>query len=170
MSRKFITNLEVDYINVITKQLIQNVVGQSIIYYSISVDKSEIKRLYNESVKKTVARPTEINALVKYDNTQTRSIEFGLDSKYELEVYFHNLELAERNVAPTEGDFIEYGRIFFEITSVTQPQLIFGRVDEKVMTKCICVPSREGQFQFGSDASKDKDTSHSILPVISEDI
>lgn len=169
MAKKFIDTKAVAFIDAINRQLLQQVVDESVHYYAISLKHTEVKRLYGEAVKKTVVAPVRINALVKYENANTRSMDFGMDAEFDLEVYFHNKELVERNVKPTEGDFIEYGGIFFEISSVTQPQLVYGQIENKIMTKCVCVKSREGQFQFGSQSDSDDVRSHPSSPSRPDD-
>jgi hypothetical protein len=166
MSYKFVTSREIDFINVISKELIQHVVGQTVGYYAISLEKSKLNQLYNEAERKVWAAPILIDALVNYDNPNVKSTNGVQDTQYSLEVYFHNQELTERNVRPKDGDFIEYGQVFFEITSVVQPQLIFGQVNNKIMTKCTCVPSREGQFQNGNRSAENKDNSHPVQEPI----
>lgn len=166
MSFKFVTNREIEFINTIAKELIQHVVGQTVTYYAISLEKSKTSSLYNEATRKVWNTPIQIDALVNYDNPNVKSSLGIQDSQYTLEVYFHNQELLERNVAPKDGDFIEFGQVFFEITSVVQPQLIFGQVNNKIMTKCICVPSREGQFQNGNKVADNKDNSHPVQQPI----
>lgn len=162
MARKFITQRELDFIARINHELIQKVVGQEISYYEIDIEKSKVNRLYDESVQKVWRNPVLVNARVLWDNPSTKTSNFGVDAQFTAEVYFHKLELDERNVSPKEGDFIEFGQVFFEITSVTQPQIVFGQVNNKVMTKCICVPSREGQFQAGGRSSESVDNTHPI--------
>ena len=71
-----------------------------------------------------------------------------------MSVQFHTDELIERNVKPREGDFIEFGQVVYEIAAVTKPQLTFGQVQKKIMTRCVCIPSRQGQFQIHGDRAK----------------
>lgn len=167
MSRKFITDREIAFINDINKELIQSVIGQSVIYYSISGEHTKINSLYNEAINKTWFYPVEINALVMYDNPSVSSTDFTLDSKFSAEIYFHTKELEERNVSPREGDFIEFGQVVFEITSVTRPQIVFGQVNNKIMTKCVCIPSREGQFQIGNQKDQGIDNTHPVEQSLS---
>lgn len=162
MSRKFITDREIAFINAINKELLQRVVGSEIKYYALLLKETQVHRLYNEAVKKTWAAPVEVNAHVMWDNPSVASNQFGQDSKYTAEVYFHTQELQERNVLPKEGDFVEFGTVFFEITAVTQPQIVFGQINNKIMTKCVCVPSREGQFQAGGQSDQDASHSHPV--------
>ncbi len=169
MAKKFIDTKSIAYIDAINRQLIQRVINEEVLYYAVSLKQTEVNRLYKEAVKKTVLPPVRANALVKFENPNTRSMDFGMDAQFSLEVYFHNKELVDRNLKPTEGDFIEYGGIFFEITSVTQPQLVYGQIEHKIMTKCVCITSREGQFQFGSQSDRDDDRSHPTSPSRPDD-
>lgn len=160
MSRKFITERELQFISTINKELIQNVVGQEVNYYAIS--ERTRTNIYGEAVQKIWNPPVKCNALVRWDNPTTEMKDGNLDSRYEAEVYFHTDELKDRNVRPREGDFVEFGQVFFEITSVTHPQLVFGQVQQKIMTKCTCVMSREDQFQAGNASAENVDNSHPV--------
>lgn len=164
MARKFVTSKDLTLIHKWNDELIQAWVGQTIIYYAIVPEATEVHDVYGEAIRKTWAPPVQVNALVNYDNANTATTGLGPDSKYSLEVYCHAEELVERNLKPREGDFVEFAQVFFEITSVTQPQLVFGQANDRLMTKLICVPAREGQFAAGSDTEELDDRSHPIGP------
>ena len=167
MARKFISTREIAFINRICKELIQKVVGQEVEYYQILVEQTRANALYNEAIQKSWAPPVKINALVHWDNTTTTFTNLSADSKYELDVYFHTQELQDRNVLPKEGDFVEFGQVFFEVATVTQPQIVFGQVNNRIMTKCTCVTSREGMFQAGGNSSENVDHTHPIeTPIV----
>lgn len=164
MSKKFVTERELAFIDHINKELIQHVAVQEIVYYAIDPEVTRIDELYDEAVEKVWRDPVRVNARVRFDNPSTKSTNLGPDSDYALEAYCHTQELIERNVKPKEGDFIEYGQVFFEITSVTKPQQAFGQANAKLMTKLVCVPAREGQFAAGSDFRRFVDRSHPVQP------
>lgn len=166
----FVTDREINFVNTINKELIQHVVGQWVNYYAMSLKHTRVDDLYNEAVQKVWLPPVQITARVLWDSPTVTSTPQGQDTKYEAEVYFHNQELTERNVLPKEGDYVEFGQVFFEITSVTEPQLVFGQVNNRMMKKCVCVPSREGQFQNGNKDSENVDNSHPVQQVIGEEI
>lgn len=155
MSRKFITAREIAFINAINKELIQGVVGQEVVYYAIVAEKTKVDSLYNEAVMKTWAVPTKTNALVYFENSTEQITALPPDSKFNLDIYFHTTELQERNLKPKMGDFVQFGDVMFEIGSVTQPQMVFGQIEQKIMTKCVCIPARKGQFSppapYGSE-------------------
>lgn len=154
MARKFITSKEHALINSLTKELVQNFVAQEVIYYAISVEESITHDVYDESITKVYYQPVRFNARVKFGNPVVRSTGMGADTEYELEVYAHTQELNERNLKPREGDFVEFGQIVYEITGVTQPQMVFGQPNDKIQTRLVCVPSREGQFQVGNKSDE----------------
>jgi hypothetical protein len=146
LARKFIGRKEIALINAINRELIQNVIGQEVIYYEILAEKTRKNDLYNEAINKIYAKPVVINALVNYENAQERITSFPPDAQYKLDVFFHTAELKDRNVDPKMGDFVQFGDQLFEIYSVTQTQLIFGQVEHKLLTQANCGPARKGQF------------------------
>lgn len=165
MSRKFITEKEIAFNSSIIKEFIQNFVDQHVHYYTIDPEENNVTNVYGEQIRKRWKNPVRINALVSYDDTGAKSTVLGQDQEYTLEVYFHTQELIDRNVKPSEGDFVEFGQIFFEITSVSQPQLFFGQANNKILTKATCVASREGQFAAGSSSEEDVDNSNPVNPT-----
>jgi hypothetical protein len=162
LARLFITNKEIAFIASISNELVDKVNAQEVKYYAISLEHSNPHRLYNEEINKVWMPAVKTFGMVNWDNPNTVQTIFGSDSQFKLEVEFFPEELTARNLVPKEGDFIEYGQVFFEITSVTQPRSIYGQINNKVMTKCTCVPSREGQFQAGSNSSENVDNTQPI--------
>jgi hypothetical protein len=170
MARKFITTKEYSLISKINKELIQNFSGQDVIYYAISREHTQVDDIYGEAVEKFFLDPVILNCRVAYDNPVVKTTEIGTDSEYTLEVYVMNDELLERNLVPMEGDFVEFGQTFYEISSVTQPQLVFGHVDNKLMRKLVCVTSREVQFAAGAYSGIGaEDNSHPVQRPVPRD-
>lgn len=134
------------FVNAITKELIQNVVGQEITYFQVMAEKTKTNDLYNEAIDKVYAVPVRVNCLVYYENSTETVSNFPADSKFNVDVHFHNAELAERKLEPKMGDFVQFGEVVYEVYTVTRPQIAFGQIDQKVMTKCTCGPARRGQF------------------------
>ena len=52
MSRFFITQREINFINDLTKELIKDVIGQKIYYFQISEIKSNVHDIYEEAPEK----------------------------------------------------------------------------------------------------------------------
>ena len=57
MARLFITPREVDYISDLTKEITKDVIGQKIFYYSVSMTKTAVHRVYDEAPNKIFENP-----------------------------------------------------------------------------------------------------------------
>lgn len=144
------------------KELIQGTVAQEIIYYAISYEESSVHDVYDESIRKEYMTPIRINARVEFEQVATNMKDGHLDSNYTLAVSCHADELRDRNVNPREGDFIEYGQKFFEVSSIGTIEPTFGQINNKLTVKLTCVPSREGQFKADSSTIDGVDNSHPV--------
>lgn len=144
----FIGEKERAFFDSINKELIQRIVSQKIIYYSVSIEHTNVDELYNESIQKTVFTPVELNALVDFNEPIQTTTNWSIDSRYTISVYIHEKELKERNIEPQIGDYLKYGRIFYEIKTSTSPQTIFGQIENMVMRKLECIVSRESNFSI----------------------
>lgn len=148
MSRRlFVNEPEVNFFNDIGKELIQEIVGQKLIYYAVSNELTKSDDLYNEATKKVLFHPIEINALVLYRDPVQTVTSFSADTVYSIEIYFLLYELTERDVTPRMGDFVQFGKDFYEIEQLTLPQLTYGQIDHKVQVRATCRIAREGQFK-----------------------
>jgi len=146
MSRLFITQKERKLISDVTKELVQTVVGERIIYFGISLEDTQVNHLYLEATKKVYLPPVKIYALVNWEGPRQTSTDFQLDRLHRIEVYFHNDELKDRNMQINTGDFLVYGNVVYEIKESGEEDLLFGQVNHKIMTKCICQTARKGAF------------------------
>lgn len=147
MARLFVGDREINFINHISKELIQKVVCQKVIYYSVSEEHTNTHRLYGEAAKKTTFTPVEISARILYQEPSQSVDKFSIDTTYKLEVYFHLNELKERNIIPREGDFVKFGTIVYEIEKLTRPQIVYGQMENEMMVKAIARVARESQFE-----------------------
>lgn len=143
----FLGKKERDLTKQINDELIERVIGQSIIYYPINIEKTNFHPLYGEAIKKTYARPIVIKALVKWEGEETYTSTYGVDRSNNITVNFHRRRLTEdQDLFVREGDVIFYGLRFFEITKLKEPRLLFGQVDQKFEIQAICKGVREGFF------------------------
>jgi hypothetical protein len=147
----FVGSEEVNFFNELTEELIQKIVAQKIIYYSVSDKHTKSHQLYDEAIKKTVFVPVEVNALVMYNEPTQNVTRFSIDTIYNIDVYFHYHELKDRGIIPREGDFVKYGTILYEIEKLNQPQIVYGQINHKVMVKAICRVARNSQLQVLDD-------------------
>ena len=146
MSRLFITEREINFINDIGKELVKDVVGQKIYYFPISEIKSNVHDVYEEAIDKVFDNPIKIDALVKYEPQEIRANKFGSEEYYTIEVYIQQRDLIDKQIEILEGDFFSYGTVFFEVISVPDSSIIYGEVEHKGFVTITGKQSRKGLF------------------------
>ena len=146
MSRLFITPREIDFISDLTKEVVKDVIGQKIFYYSISATKTRIHEVYEEAPEKVFENPLEVDALVTWEPEEVRTNKFGSEEFYGIEVFLHQRDLLDKGIEVSEGDFFSYGPVFFEITSLRWDKTIYGQVEYKTGVKLVGKQARKSQF------------------------
>ena len=125
MARLFVTPREIDLISDLTKEVVKDVMGQKIFYYSVSMTKTKVHEVYDESPEKIFEAPIEIDAMVEWTPEEIRTNRFGSEEYYTIEAYVHYRDLLDKGIEVSEGDFFSYGSIFFEVTSALWDKNIF---------------------------------------------
>ena len=146
MSRLFITEREINFINDIGKEIVKDVIGQKIYYFPISDIKSNVHDVYEEAPDKVFENPIEIDVLVKYDPQQIRSNTFGTEEMYKIEVYAQARDLLDKEMEIREGDFFSFGSVFFDVLAAPDSSVIFGEIEHKGFITIQGKQAREGQF------------------------
>lgn len=146
MSRLFISPREINFINDIAKELVKDVIGQKIYYFSISEIKSRAHDVYEESPDKIFERPIELECLVKYSPQEIITNKFGSEEYYTIEAYIQVRDLIDKGIDLMEGDFFSYGDTFFEIVKAPRTETIFGQIEHKSFITITGKQSRKGQF------------------------
>jgi len=144
----FLGKKERDLVKQVNDELIERVVGQTVVYYPIDIERTNYHDLYGEALKKTFLPPVRVHALVEFDGINTKySSNIGLDKESSLTVHFHKRRLTEdQDLYVREGDFILYGSIYYEIVTLSEPKQLFGQVDHLLEISAKCVRAREGLF------------------------
>jgi hypothetical protein len=133
----------------VSDEILERVVGQQVVYFPVSVPHSNFHELYGESVNKTFLPPLRVFASIDWKGSDTDTTSYGIDRKSAIDVKFHKRRLVEdQNLFVREGDFVLYGKILYEITKISQPRLLFGKIDEKFEVIASCVRAREGTFRL----------------------
>jgi len=146
MGRLFISPREINFINDIAKELVKDVVGQKIYYFSVSEIKSKVHDIYEESPDKVFENPIEIDCLIKYQPQEVRTTRFGSEQYYTVEVYVQTRDLLDKGIEILEGDFFSYGSTFFEVITGPLSGVIFGQIEHKSYQTITGKQSRKGQF------------------------
>jgi len=138
---------EKDLVKQVTDEVMERVIGTSILYYPISVKHSDFHPLYGEAINKTYLPPVHVEVLAEWQGEETTTTGFGIDKKSSVVIHFHKRRLTEdQNLFVREGDFIQYGEQKYEIVSLGQPRQLFGQPDAKIEITAQCVRARDGTF------------------------
>ena len=144
----FLGEKERNLVKQVNDELIENVIGQQILYYPIDIETTNFNQTYGEAIVKTFLPPVRIYALVERNTFGTKYLDsMGLDKEYSITVSFHKRRLTEdQDLYVREGDFVLYGDIYFEIMKLEEPVQLFGQVDHLFKIKATCKKARKGLF------------------------
>ena len=123
----FIPQKEINLIDSMNEELIDEVLGLYVDIYKISLDETEAN-VYGESATKYYNVGFRVNCMINYNEPETLQDEFGADVNSSIEMFFqrNNLASGSLNFYPEVGDITDWNNHFWEINSVTEPQLIAG--------------------------------------------
>tara|TARA_Y100000310_G_scaffold168067_1_gene168115 strand:+ start:240 stop:725 length:486 start_codon:yes stop_codon:yes gene_type:complete len=139
---------EKDLVKQVNDELIERVIGQALLYYSISMEKTNYHPIYGEAIKKTFYPPVRVYALVEGPESETKTGRYGIDKKGKITVHFHRRRLTEdQDLYVREGDFLLYGKTYYEIVTLAGGgSKIFGDVNTPMEVKATCIKARRGVF------------------------
>ena len=142
MARLFVGQRETDFFADITKEVIKDVAGQKIYYYTVRSDLSEVHGMYEESIDKIFNPPIEIECLVEWQPSETKTTKFGTEYIKTMNVYMQHRDLLDRNIDFKKGDYFSYGAYFFEATSIIYDKLIYGQIERIASIKVTAKQTR----------------------------
>jgi len=147
MARLFITPREMNFISDLTKEIIKDVNGQVIYYYSVSEAKTKTHDVYNEAFDKIYDQPIALDAFVDAQfQEDTKINSFGVDQSYKLEVFVQYRDLIDKNMTVNIGDYFSFSDIFYEITNVNVLKNIYGQAEHHDGVRILGTKVRDSQF------------------------
>jgi len=143
----FFNKKERDLVKQVNDELIERVIGQTILYYPISNVHTDFHPLYGEAIDKNFLPPVRVYVLIEWDGTLTTTTKYGVDRIYSLTCHFHKRRLTEdQDLYVREGDFILYGEEYYEIVTLNEPKQLFGNTDYMLEISAKCARARQGLF------------------------
>ena len=144
----FLGKKERDLVKQVNDELIEKVIGQQILYYSIDMETTNFHDLYGEAVEKNYLPPVRVYALVQWKTEKTDYMESGgIDKQWEITVHFHKRRLTEdQDLFVREGDFVLYGDHYYEIVELSEDRLLFGQAGKEFEIIAECKRARKGLF------------------------
>lgn len=110
----------------INKELINNIIQQSVGYYKISLDKTS-SNIYGESLNKVYNDPILVNCLIERTPQTWVETEFGSNVNQDITVRFLRDILVDINLVPETGDVMLWQENYYEISGVIENQLFVGK-------------------------------------------
>ena len=144
----FLGKKERDLVKQINDELIEKIIGQQILYYSIDMKSTNFHELYGEAIEKTFLPPIRVYALIEYTDFSTDYMDnIGIDKSWEIMVHFHKRRLEEdQDLYVREGDFVLYNGSYYEIVKLTEPKLLFGQAGQDFEIAARRRRARRGAF------------------------
>ena len=143
----FVPQKEINLIDSMNEELIDEIVGQSVDIYKITVDSTD-ENLYGESTTKYYDKGFRVNCLIQFDEPEVNLDEFGTDVNATIEMYFHRTTLVEANFHPEVGDIVDWNGFYWEMNGITEPQLIAGHQNFKHQIKATAHRIRNSSLQI----------------------
>ena len=143
----FVPAKEVSLFDTFNQELIDDIAGQYVDIYRVSAQDTN-PNIYGESDKKYFHAGYRVNCLISFEEPTVDLNEFGSDMNANIEVFFHRQTLKDANFYPEFGDIVEWFNYYFEINSVSEPQLIAGHQEFSHEIKIIANRMRLSNLQI----------------------
>lgn len=138
---------EKDFVKQVNDELVERVIGQTILYYPIDLSRTNFHPLYGEAIDKTFLNPIRVHALVEWEGSETNTSISVLDNIATINIGFHKRRLTEdQNLYVREGDFVVYGDRYYEITTLAEPRELFGQPGSRLEIAAVAKRARKGLF------------------------
>lgn len=141
----FLGEKERNLVKQVNDELIERVIGQQILYLPVCMEFTNYHPLYGEAIDKSFLPPVRVYALVEFDPIKTTTENYGLDKSNHIVVKFHERRLHEdQDLYVREGDYVQYGKHFYEIVTLSEGRQLFGQVDHLFQIEAHCIKTRKG--------------------------
>jgi len=137
---------EMHLFNHYNTEVLEIISNQSIIYWAVEADLSNMDDLYGESEAKSSRQPVQIWCYVELEEPETISGEYTTEVKRNINCFMHKDRLTEIGIVPRVGDFIEWDEQFFEIVSAIVPNFVFGLPAGKIGVNVRAISVGEDKF------------------------
>ena len=146
MPRLFIGPREISFVNDLVKEYIKDIIGQTVLYYPVSILKTKVHDVYSEAFQKIFENPISLDCLVSDNKWETKEMTFGSERTNSIEVFVHARDLLDKNITLLAGDFFEYDGEGYEITSVVEEKNMYNQAEYNIGYKMTGKLARITQF------------------------
>ena len=143
MASRFYPQKDIDTFDKFNKELIgdissgkDGIIYQPVVIYKISAVDTEINMYGESSAGKVFKDGVEISALITADDQTTTTDEFGPDVQQTALFSFIRQSLVDISYVVEIGDIIEWNTGYWEISSISENQLVGGQTDYNHSVVC----------------------------------
>lgn len=123
---KFFSNRDLDFFNHISEELVDRVIGTSVVIYKISLEATE-ENIYGESTKKTYEPGLQLYSIIEHDQQTNTQDGFGPSVLRNARFRFQRKKLRDLNFYPEKGDIVDWDSSYWEVTNVIENQFVGGK-------------------------------------------
>ena len=144
----FLGEKERDLVKQVNDELIERVIGQTVVYYPIDYDTTKFHPIYGEALEKNFLPPVRVQALIEWHGIESAYTDkIGIDKQSTITIHFHKRRLTEdQDLFVREGDFVLYGTLLYQIATLQEPKRLFGQIEHRLEVSAKCVRARDGVF------------------------
>ncbi len=144
----FFDQRTIQFINNISTELLELVIMQPFIYFSVVGELTETEDdIYGESQSKTFRQPVQLYGRVLYNTPIVSTGAFSTENQYSLGMYLQHSRIEDDlKVRPKIGDYLQFGEKYYEVTTVTYPQIVGGLPQFKLGVILDCISVRQNVF------------------------
>lgn len=132
---KFISNRDVTFFKGIARELVDEVIQNTIVLFKINLNETKIN-IYGEAMNKTWYPGVEVFALIDKEPESARYEGFGLDTDQNVTFKLDRWMLEEKGIYPEVGDIINWNGGYFEIDNTNEIQLVGGQTYNNFSVVC----------------------------------
>ena len=110
----------------ISREILKDIVEQEVGYYKLSLTDTQAN-LYGEALDKVYLDPVKLNCLITRGDQVITVDDFGPDLGREASFAFVRQDLVDANTVPEVGDIVMWHEDYYEVDTVRENQLFFGR-------------------------------------------
>ena len=152
---RFFAQKDIDTFDKFNKELVgdlytekDGVISQKVVIYKVSVYDTEIN-MYGETASGKTYKPgVQVSALIEAEDQTTTTDEFGPDLQQNALFSFVRQSLKDISYVVEIGDIVDWNGHYYEMNSVTEPQLIVGHQNYKHSIIAVAHRSRLSSLQI----------------------
>jgi len=123
---------DASFVKNINKELLQNVIGNEVELYKLSLDDTKVN-IYSEGTVKTYYNPIKVCAIIDNQQNVAEDGEVGLDKSRLTTFGFLRDHLKQIQFVIEVGDIIGWDNAYFEVDNILDGQYWIGRNNETLL-------------------------------------